>query len=395
MKFVLYVENYFPGGLEKFIFDLYEFGEFDLYLLVNSENKRLQDYAVKNNIKYSCVDLYNKKYSLNYKNKFLQKVVNIVNFFVDYFYLLPNYFVVSKILKTLTHYENILIVNGGYPAALSSFSVALASKASNFKNVGMSILSAPTSLYRNGIFNFFQSMLDRFFSKYVDFYLPNSNNIKINLLRYTIIPEHKIHVVYTGIKFEKKNEKKDYLQLNGFNLKKKSSQIWISMIGLLGSTKRQDLLIEALSRLNENFNLLLVGDGPNRNNLESKVKSLGLEKRVVFVGWCDNTAKIYEFIDCVVFVSNHEGLPYAVTEAMASTVPIIASNVGGVGEQIIDKQGGLLVNNDIEDIVEKINYMMQNKDMADSFTNFSYQRYLNKFSIDSMIKKIKNEYIGK
>lgn len=395
MKLVLYVENYFPGGLERFIFDLSESREFDLYLLVNSENKRLQDYAVQNNIKYSCVDLYNKKYSFNYKNKFFRKVVNIVNFFVDYFYLIPNYFIISKILKTLKHYENILIVNGGYPAALSSFVAAYASKTSNFKNVGMSILSAPTSLYGNIIFNFFQNMLDRFFSKFVDFYLPNSKNIKINLLKYTVIPEHKIHVVYTGIKYENKNEKKDSFELNGYNLKKKSSQFWISMIGLLGSTKRQDLLIEALSQLNENFNLLLVGDGPNRDNLELKVKSLGLEQRVVFVGWCDNIAKIYEFIDGVVFLSNHEGLPYAVTEAMASKVPIIASNVGGVGEQIIDKQGGLLVNNNIEDIVEKINYMMKNKDMVDCFTSFSYKRYLNKFSIDSMIKEIKNEYKGK
>lgn len=395
MKLVLYVENYFPGGLEKFVFDLCESGVFDLYLLINSENKRLQDYATKNSIMYTCVDLYNKKYSLNYKNKYLRKTINIVNFFVDYFYLVPNYFVVSRILKSLTYYENILIINGGYPAALSSFSVAVASKKSNFKNVGMSILSAPTSLYENSVFNFFQSKLDRFFSQYVDFYLPNSNNIKINLLKYTIIPEHKIHVVYTGIKFENKYGKMDYLQLNGFNLKKKSSQVWISMIGLLGSTKRQDLLIETLSQLNDNFNLLLVGDGPNKDNLESKVKSLGLEQRVFFVGWCDSTSEVYKFIDCVVFLSNHEGLPYAVTEAMASKVPIIASDIGGICEQIIDKKGGFLVNNDINNIVEKINYMIQNKDMTDGFTSFSYQRYLNKFSIDSMILKIKNEYKGK
>lgn len=392
MKLVLYVENYFPGGLEKFVFDLCESGVFDLYLLINSENKRLQDYATKNSIMYTCVDLYNKKYSLNYKNKYLRKTINIVNFFVDYFYLVPNYFVVSKILKSLTHYENILIVNGGYPAALSSFSVAVASKKSNFKNVGMSILSAPTSLYENSVFNFFQSKLDRFFSQYVDFYLPNSENIKINLLKYTAIPEHKIHVIYTGIKFDNEIKKNNYLDIGGLNLHKEVGEIWISMIGLLGSTKRQDLLIDVLCQLNNNFKLLLVGDGPNKNLLDLKVKSLGLEHRVIFAGWCNNTTKIYEFVDCVVFLSNHEGLPYAVTEAMASRVPIIASNVGGICEQIIHDKGGFLVNNNIDEIVEKINCIAYNKNKSNSFTRFSFQRYLENFSIDSMIAKIKNEY---
>jgi hypothetical protein len=75
MKLVLYVENYFPGGLEKFVFDVCESGVFDLYLLINSENKRLQDYAVKNSIKYTCVNLCNKKYNLDYKNKYLKKRV--------------------------------------------------------------------------------------------------------------------------------------------------------------------------------------------------------------------------------------------------------------------------------------------------------------------------------
>lgn len=395
MKLVLFVENYFPGGLEKFVFDLCDSGEFDLYLLINSENKRLQDYAVKNSIKYTCVDLCNKKYSLNYKNKFFRKAVNIVNFFVDYFYLVPNYFVTFNILKNLTGYENILIVNGGYPAALSSFSAAFASKKSNFKNIGMSILSVPTSLYRNNIFNFFQSILDKFFVQYIDFYLPNSENIKINLLKYTVIPEHKIHVVYTGIKLENKNYKNDCLNINNLSLKKKSGEVWISMIGLLGSTKRQDLLIDVLSQLNDNFKLLLVGDGPNRDILKSQVKSLGLEHKVVFIGWCNNVSEIYQFVDCIVFLSNHEGLPYAVTEAMASKVPIIASDVGGVCEQIIDKKGGFLVNNDIDEIVNKINYMIHDKDVTDGFTSFSYQRYLENFSIDSMILKIKNEYKGK
>ena len=128
------------------------------------------------------------------------------------------------------------------------------------------------------------------------------------------------------------------------------------MVGLLGSTKRQDLLLSVIEKLDQHSRLLLVGDGPNRTMLEDMVHKSKIESKVFFAGWLNPIDDVYRFADVLVFLSNQEGLPYVVSEAMSYKLPVIASAVGGIPEQIEDNLGGILVLNDDVNKISSENY---------------------------------------
>ncbi|WP_372998862.1 glycosyltransferase [Sulfurimonas sp.] len=384
IKIILYTENYFPGGLERFIFDFLKFNLFDVHIIINSENNRIIDFAKKNNLTYSVVKLYSFEYTKLKSNN----IIKIFNFITYYFSILVNYFILKKILNNLREYNNLMIVNGGYPGALSSFSIAIAARRMGFEKIGMSILSSTTPLYSNKIFSFIQSKIDFFTDKYIDFYMPNSNKIKLELVQNAKIRSKKINVIYTGVNVPKNINKINMLKCHNI-LIKKDNNIWITMVGLLGSTKRQDLLLDAMTKLDSNINLLLVGDGPSRIMLEKKAKLLNIDKRVVFIGWMEDIAQVYQFSDLLVFLSDQEGLPYVISEAMSYKVPVIASCIGGIPEQIENSKGGLLVSNDnIDEIVKQINYLIENQITQENFTDYSFNKLKNLFSIEVMNNKI-------
>ncbi|HUY35625.1 MAG TPA: glycosyltransferase [Pirellulales bacterium] len=76
--------------------------------------------------------------------------------------------------------------------------------------------------------------------------------------------------------------------------------------------------------------LLLVGDGPRRSDLEAEVRRLGLTDRVHFAGWRDDVAEILRASRLLVLPSRWEGMPNVVLEAMAARLPVVATDVEGV-----------------------------------------------------------------
>lgn len=91
------------------------------------------------------------------------------------------------------------------------------------------------------------------------------------------------------------------------------------------------------------YRLVLIGDGPERNSLEQLVHSLGLNERVRFTGFRKDVPDCLHALDTFVHSSLYEGMGYTIIEAMASRVPVIATNVGGVGEVVFADKTGILV----------------------------------------------------
>ncbi|MFS0555181.1 glycosyltransferase [Brevibacillus sp. 179-C9.3 HS] len=89
--------------------------------------------------------------------------------------------------------------------------------------------------------------------------------------------------------------------------------------------------------------LVLIGDGSERAVLEAKVQELGLESCVRFAGFRQDIPACLHAIDGFVHSSLYEGLGYTIIEAMASEVPVVASNVGGVKEFVFEGETGLIV----------------------------------------------------
>jgi glycosyltransferase involved in cell wall biosynthesis len=117
-------------------------------------------------------------------------------------------------------------------------------------------------------------------------------------------------------------------------------------VGSLSSEKRVDRLIDALHTVRSDgsdLRLWIVGEGPLRGDHERHVRELGLAEAVVFFGSRDDVASYMTAADLLALVSDTEGVPAVLLEAACVGLPVVATNVGGIPECVVDEETGLLV----------------------------------------------------
>ena len=115
-------------------------------------------------------------------------------------------------------------------------------------------------------------------------------------------------------------------------------------VGRLQAPKDTLTLVRALAELPRGVcEAVIVGDGPDRTTVENEVRRLGLESVVQLAGERNDVPELLAASDVFVLSSRSEGLPLSILEAMAAGLPVVATNVGGVSELVLDGQTGILV----------------------------------------------------
>jgi glycosyltransferase involved in cell wall biosynthesis len=118
----------------------------------------------------------------------------------------------------------------------------------------------------------------------------------------------------------------------------------IVAVGRLKAPKDFLTLVRALGRLEPgSFDAVIVGEGPDRPQLEAEIGRLGLADHVALVGERRDVPELLAGADIFALASSSEGMPVSVLEAMAAELPVVASRVGGLAEQVIDGETGVLV----------------------------------------------------
>ncbi len=128
-------------------------------------------------------------------------------------------------------------------------------------------------------------------------------------------------------------------------------------VARLAPAKNHALLLQTVARLRESgrdVSLTLVGDGPLRGRLEELARELGISEHVRFAGRRTDTPAFYRDCDLFVLLSDYEGMPMSIIEAMASGLPVVATRAGGVGELVDDGVNGALVEADAAAAAEAI-----------------------------------------
>lgn len=123
-------------------------------------------------------------------------------------------------------------------------------------------------------------------------------------------------------------------------------RLLVGAVGRLSGEKGFDLLIEAVDRLASgglDVGLMIVGEGPQRPQLEARVARLGRPDRFHLPGFRADTLPLYQAMDAFALSSLSEGLPNVLLEAMALSVPVVATQIAGVPRLIRDGEDGLLV----------------------------------------------------
>jgi glycosyltransferase involved in cell wall biosynthesis len=136
-------------------------------------------------------------------------------------------------------------------------------------------------------------------------------------------------------------------------------------VGRLNAPKDFLTLVRALSQLREgSFEAVVVGGGPEREAVEAEIGRLGLERSVQLAGERGDVPALLAGSDVFVLSSRSEGLPVSVLEAMAAELPVVASDVGGLAELVVDGESGILVPpGDPESLAEALRRLIGDRDL--------------------------------
>lgn len=167
-----------------------------------------------------------------------------------------------------------------------------------------------------------------------------------HVLQHHITRKKKIQVIYNGINishFQSAHSEGGRIRAE---LGIPQSTYVIGTVGRLSDVKRQDTLLRAFVNVHQSIpksHLLVVGDGPNRQQLVELTKSLGLEEHVIFAGYRADRECCLAAMDTFALTSDSEGTPLSLLEAWATGLPAVVTAVGGLPELIENGTTGILV----------------------------------------------------
>jgi len=172
----------------------------------------------------------------------------------------------------------------------------------------------------------------------------------------------------------------------------------VGIVARLSADKDHQTLLEAYSQIlakRTDITLLIVGDGPLKNNLLEKSNELKLGPKAVFLGDRLDVPEILKVLDLFVLSSVTEGLAVTLLEAMASRLPIVATEVGGNPEVVIhDKTGIIVPPRDPASLAEAVCWMIDNREKAAQMGRLGRERVMEHFSIESMVRQYEALYEG-
>lgn len=204
--------------------------------------------------------------------------------------------------------------------------------------------------------------------------------------------EKKVHVVYNGVDIERFAP----LDMREHRIKHDLAEdaVIFGVFGRLSSEKGQHIAIEAFAKAFKDRNnayLLIVGDGKDKQLLQEKASNLDIAERVVFTGFIENFESIMAACDVVVVPSLREGFGLSAVNAMAMQKPVIASNVGGLPEIIVDGESGILLDaGEADSLAESMLSLGLNRDLVREYGEAGRKRVIDRFEINRQISAVKD-----
>jgi glycosyltransferase involved in cell wall biosynthesis len=176
------------------------------------------------------------------------------------------------------------------------------------------------------------------------------------VMRLQRIPRSRLCVISNGVATSEEREAgSPERRARGAEIRKRmgieQDVIVIGSVGRLAKVKGYDRLIAAFARLTSfpatsASRLLLVGDGPERESLETIARKFGVAERVTFAGYQSDPRPYYDLMDLFILSSHSEGLSISLLEAMAAGVPVAVTDVGSCRQVVDDGRAGVVLPDD-------------------------------------------------
>ncbi|MCD2528845.1 glycosyltransferase family 4 protein [Providencia huaxiensis] len=227
-------------------------------------------------------------------------------------------------------------------------------------------------------------LIEKLFSKFCSKIITVSHQDKNLAIKYNVAPSNKQVIIHNGIPDNTVNFPKNNNSSNIVN---------IICVARFSAQKDHVTLLKALSHIKQlNWKLNLVGKGPLEQDVKKLANGLGLDEKISFLGERRDVNYLLSSSDIFILPSNWEGLPISIIEAMSFSLPIIASNVGGVSEMVSSSNGFLIPRGNIEAMSKAITTLLENKEDRINMGRSSRKIYCDSFNFQTMLDKTHNLY---
>lgn len=226
--------------------------------------------------------------------------------------------------------------------------------------------------------------IERFLSLLTNSFINVSYGEQKLCLEYKLFLKSKSNVIYNGIKkLILYNKAKKQLNLN--------EKFVITTISRFDYPKNMFYAYEIAKKFknNKNITFLWLGDGSDKKPLEKQAKNENVN--IIFTGFVEDIPLYLSETNIYLSTSRWEGLPYALIEAQSLGIPIVATDVVGNNEVVIDGDDGFLYTS-IDEACQKIDQLIEDKTLYQKFHINAKQNFNNKFNIKIMIKKTEKIY---
>ena len=226
--------------------------------------------------------------------------------------------------------------------------------------------------------------VDKIIYKQINKIITISDSVDDSLKKHLGAKFKNIYKIYNGINL---GEIKNAVGYTKSDLNLPDTTKLIIQVSSFTPQKDQSTVINTMTQLNDNIHLLLVGNGPLKDEKMRLAKELGVHKRVHFLGIRDDVPKLLKSVDIVILSSFFEGLSLSSVEGMISGKPFIASDVPGLTEVV--KDAGILFKcGDTTALSTIMNQLLDDKVYSEKIAQACIKKAMN-FDINKMT----NEYI--
>ncbi|MCX6192593.1 MAG: glycosyltransferase [Flavobacteriia bacterium] len=218
-------------------------------------------------------------------------------------------------------------------------------------------------------------------------------------LKYRICHPSKIKIIPLGFDLrpfnENLKEKREHTR-NSYALE--GSDIAVAIIGRLVAIKNHQMFLDIIEKVNQKTRkkvvYFIVGDGEESDNIQESIKPLkekGMDIRMT--SWIKDIATFNAGMDIICLTSKNEGTPVSLIEAQAAGIPIIATNVGGIKDIILEDKTGYIVNtDDIDGFAEKLWELIENENKRQEMSQNGWTFVKDKFQYTKLISNMDEYY---
>jgi glycosyltransferase involved in cell wall biosynthesis len=240
-------------------------------------------------------------------------------------------------------------------------------------------------------------LLERWLARHTTALIAVSPQVRDDLVALGVAPAERFVVIRLGIELEERvageqngrAESRRYLGIE-------PDRFAVGWIGRMTAVKRTDDILVAFKCLRDegvDAVLCLVGDGPDRPQLELRAHELGLIRDTLFLGYQEDVAPFYAAFDALVLPSSNEGTPVSAIEALAAGRPVVATRVGGVPDVVQEGEDGFLVEPGATDeLADRLAELARDPKLRERMGRAGRERVLPRYAVERLVDDVDRLY---